>query len=431
MITLGVAQAGLGEPALGMDNLRRGLALAQAAGASREIARAYLNINYALWSRGYVGEAFAIAQDAIRHARSQGAEWTWGVPLTAAVGELLYDLGRWHEAESMFHQASERRASTTAEIDFRRSLAQLRIGQGRLPEARAEIARLDGLTGALDLPEHATWEGFLHASLATWSGDWRGVRGAVDAALDQMAADDLPFDGPRLAALAIRADAELVFIAESQHDGQRAEAIRAASAATLARVDEVTRLPGARDNRRLDAHVALAHAEATRVSGASDPNAWQRVAAAFERIPMPFEATYATMRRAEALLAGRDRAGSTAALRIAFQTATRLGAERLAAEIHGLAARARISLETAPVTAPDGEPDRVNPFGLTSRELEVLALLSEGRTNRQIAAQLFVTVKTASLHVSNILAKLEVANRVEAAGMAHRLGLAPEPTAPA
>jgi DNA-binding NarL/FixJ family response regulator len=60
---------------------------------------------------------------------------------------------------------------------------------------------------------------------------------------------------------------------------------------------------------------------------------------------------------------------------------------------------------------------------LTSREVEVVALVAAGQTNRQIATALFITEKTAGLHVSNILAKLGVANRVEAAAVAGRLGL--------
>ncbi|MGH3324081.1 MAG: helix-turn-helix domain-containing protein, partial [Streptomyces sp.] len=70
-------------------------------------------------------------------------------------------------------------------------------------------------------------------------------------------------------------------------------------------------------------------------------------------------------------------------------------------------------------------------FGLTQRERDVLGLVAAGRSNRQIAEQLFISPKTASVHVSNILAKLGVAGRGEAAAMAHRLRLLPETDAPA
>ncbi|WTP46481.1 LuxR C-terminal-related transcriptional regulator [Streptomyces sp. NBC_00190] len=62
-------------------------------------------------------------------------------------------------------------------------------------------------------------------------------------------------------------------------------------------------------------------------------------------------------------------------------------------------------------------------LGLTSREREVLRLVAAGSTNRKIAEELFISPKTASVHVSNILAKLGVAGRGEAAALAHRLRL--------
>lgn len=133
--------------------------------------------------------------------------------------------------------------------------------------------------------------------------------------------------------------------------------------------------------------------------------------------------TYARWREAEALLLGagsRNRAESI--LRAAYETAGALGAAPLAAEIDALARRARIALQTEPVSAPaDAEPSPLARLGLTAREREVLALVASGRTNRQIAETLFISPKTATLHVSNILGKLGVSNRVEAATIAHRL----------
>jgi DNA-binding NarL/FixJ family response regulator len=89
-----------------------------------------------------------------------------------------------------------------------------------------------------------------------------------------------------------------------------------------------------------------------------------------------------------------------------------------------LARRARVRLEE-PV--PEPEPEPAAPLGLTPREHQVLLLLAEGRTNREIGEQLFMSEKTASVHVSRILAKLEVGRRVEAAAVAHRLGLTAGP----
>jgi DNA-binding NarL/FixJ family response regulator len=93
--------------------------------------------------------------------------------------------------------------------------------------------------------------------------------------------------------------------------------------------------------------------------------------------------------------------------------------------IEGLARRARITLEPERDVAPAAEaaPAPADPFGLTPREREVLALVSTGRTNRQIADELFISESTAGVHVSNILGKLGVATRTEAAAIAVRLDL--------
>jgi DNA-binding CsgD family transcriptional regulator len=103
-----------------------------------------------------------------------------------------------------------------------------------------------------------------------------------------------------------------------------------------------------------------------------------------------------------------------------------LGAAPLRREIELLAQRGRLRLEEPVNTtaAPKAPSSPATALGLTEREAEVLALVAEGRTNRQIGEALFITPKTASIHVSRILAKLGVAGRVEAAAIAHRLGLA-------
>jgi DNA-binding NarL/FixJ family response regulator len=114
-------------------------------------------------------------------------------------------------------------------------------------------------------------------------------------------------------------------------------------------------------------------------------------------------------------------AAGRAALRCAAAVTGRLGARLLDAEVKALARRARLGLishaEAEPADALAGNPP------LTAREAEVLALVAAGRSNRQIAQALFISPKTASVHVSNILTKLGVSSRLEAAAVAHRLGL--------
>jgi len=153
----------------------------------------------------------------------------------------------------------------------------------------------------------------------------------------------------------------------------------------------------------------------TRLQGHSDPARWQKAVEAFS-----FGHVYAVARcrwrLAEALLGAGDREQAMVAARAAYQTAVRLGAEPLQGALEALARRGRLDLGA-------GLPAERALAGLTPRELEVLRLLVEGRSNRQIAEQLFISGKTASVHVTNILAKLGVHSRLEAAATARRLGL--------
>ena len=131
-----------------------------------------------------------------------------------------------------------------------------------------------------------------------------------------------------------------------------------------------------------------------------------------------YPTAYAKWRHAEALLTcGARRQLAERPLTQAHAVAQTLGAEPLRREIEALAGRARLSLRPSPAAKAE------LPFGLTARELEVLALLARGQTNRQVAAQLFISEKTASIHVSRILTKLAVSNRGAAAAIAHQLGL--------
>jgi DNA-binding CsgD family transcriptional regulator len=144
--------------------------------------------------------------------------------------------------------------------------------------------------------------------------------------------------------------------------------------------------------------------------------AFDQAAAAWEEIGQPYPLALALLRAAEAALAAADRAAAASRLRRATEIGERLGARPLAEEAGLLARAARIrpaALSVAPAA----------PLGLTPREFEVLRLVAEGRSNPEIAAQLFISAKTASVHVSSILGKVGVASRGEAAAAAHRLRL--------
>jgi DNA-binding CsgD family transcriptional regulator len=146
---------------------------------------------------------------------------------------------------------------------------------------------------------------------------------------------------------------------------------------------------------------------------------WDAAAQAWDRLHCPYPQACALLRAAEAAMDGGDRDGAAQRLARAAPLADGLAAVPLRGQIGSLARRARLSLPVRPAGGP-AEGD----FGLTAREIEVLRLVSEGRGNRDIAAELFISAKTASVHVSNILAKLHAASRTEAAAIAYRVGLA-------
>jgi len=152
----------------------------------------------------------------------------------------------------------------------------------------------------------------------------------------------------------------------------------------------------------------------------AEPAAWERVDAVLPSVEGPVRfIPYSKLRHAE-LLAGTDRAAAAALLRDALEAANRIGAAHIGRRVLDLARRVGARLDTEHVSADE---IRRGPTALTAREREVLRLVAEGRSNGEIGGTLFISTKTASVHVSNILAKLGVTSRTEAAAMALRLGL--------
>lgn len=139
----------------------------------------------------------------------------------------------------------------------------------------------------------------------------------------------------------------------------------------------------------------------------------------WEALRQPYPLACALLHAAAAASADGDRAAAATRLLTAAELASRLRAQPLLAQVTRLARRARVDLPPAAA----GQAGPVSPFGLTAREMEVLRLVAAGRGNQEIAAELFISPKTASVHVSHILGKLGVASRVQAAATAHKLHL--------
>jgi DNA-binding CsgD family transcriptional regulator len=300
-------------------------------------------------------------------------------------------------------------------LELRR--VHLLMGRGEHDEARQVLAELGELAAESSEPQFVGPVAILTAELRRREGDLEKARAAVDRGLDRM--EFCTDDAARVSAVAaigvtVEADA-----AERARDLGDADAETAA----LSRVDDLLSRVAAAAVRTRPIECALllsARAEAGRAGGRPDPAAFARAAQAWAEVGRPEPEATMRWREAEGHIAAGDREAATAAACAADEIAIRLGAEWLRGEVEGFAARARLVIEG------DGGEEAVEPeedddgFGLTSRERQVLALVAEGATNREIGAQLFMAEKTASVHVSRILSKLNVRSRTEAAAVAHR-----------
>jgi DNA-binding NarL/FixJ family response regulator len=220
--------------------------------------------------------------------------------------------------------------------------------------------------------------------------------------------------------LGMRAGEALVLLAEMagglpDPDPALEEAIRAVAA-------DVLSWGGALD----DAWLAHLDAVLLRQHGRDDAQTWRRVAETWDQMGVPAEAARCRLPLAAQLLGAGDRDGAAHELGQALRTFDDLGAAPLSKAAHLLAAQGRLRLPgdaDRPATGSSGAQKGTPRGGLTEREYEVLQLVVVGKTNDQIAAALFMSPKTASVHVSHIFGKLGAANRTEVAAIAHRRGL--------
>ena len=346
------------------------------------------------------------------------------------IAEELFALGEWEAADAARPSSEERHVGTTR-VYHDLVLADLALARGDHPAVAALVDDALGIDSATAEPQFSGTLQVLSAELARRGGDLDAARAAIDAGLDviRRTGDQDPMRLAALGAAGVTVEADA---AQRARDLGEADAETAALERAERMLCDVRRAVAVMGPlaRVEPAYLATAEAEATRAAGRSDPSAWARAVAAWEVPGRPYPAATARWREAEALIAAGDRDGAGRAAGEALATARALGAGWLESEVEGLAARARLRLGDEPAgegeaAETDGEAQpEADPFGLTPRERQVLALLAAGATNRQIGAALYMAEKTASVHVSRILAKLDVRSRTEAAAVAHRHGLA-------
>jgi DNA-binding CsgD family transcriptional regulator/tetratricopeptide (TPR) repeat protein len=429
LVALGGAQVDSGSFEAAAVSLREACRLAEQHADLDTLGRAWGWLGDALMQAGGLEDAVEVSLSGRESLRRLGLAGQWQDSfLVGLAAKAQFKLGSWDEAHKLLTQALAAAQPEEGYIFLTAAGLEIARGEFQAAEAHLDTIRERSLSLA-GMPSHVRQYTALMAELRIWQGQLEEAQAVVQVGLDRVAATDERLRCGRLLCLGMRVEADLAELGRARHErGVVDSAVRAADALASQAVAMAPNpvLPGASPIVTTPAVAALFDAERARLEGRSDPVRWRAAAAGWLAFRRPYPAAYAQWRQAEAHLAIRaPRAEAAEPLRAAHMVALRLGAAPLRRELQLLAQRGRIGLE-APADSPASEPEIPSvaaSLGLTQRETEVLALVAAGRTNRQIGQELFITPKTASVHVSRILAKLGVASRGEAAAIAHRLGL--------
>ncbi|MBO2454848.1 AAA family ATPase [Actinomadura barringtoniae] len=353
--------------------------------------------------------AWELAAQSIAAAERSGLARDQGVGSAAHGAEPLVALGRWAEARALIRDSLALDPPPLFRAVSLISLGAVALAEGDLAEAEraATSARAvlhDGYGGKMF--HFRLYD--LEAALAIAQGDLK----RADDALERAFADlDVSFHS-RFAWPLLVTGARLA--AELRALAVRDTAAKAHADALLGRVKALA--------AQLPVHGPVQVAQRATFQALTGESDWDVAAKAWRDLKQPYELACALWHAAEAAAEAGDKAGAAERLQEAQSIASGLGAVPLSKELELFATRARLTREQS-ADPPLAVPEDNEALGLTPREMEVLRLVADGLSNRQIAERLYISAKTSGVHVSNILAKLQVASRTEAAALAHRLRL--------
>jgi len=417
LVTMGLLAERRGEPEEAIDLFTEAYRQARANSMLGVELRAAFQLSRSQLERGDLAEAAATAHEGFSQAEAAGlALAPYGLDLQYTHYLAHYQDGCWDHAQELADGFGVR-VGTAAEARLSAMALFLDVARGSpaVAERRAWLEPFwpaDGFGAYIArglLAEHALWRGDTASALAE-----------VAAILAEQNADQEGYAPPviRIAAVGLAARGDRAQQARAAGDEAAAQAEVTAAGALI----EAAREGAAYPQRPkfvlgVDGRGWLARAEAEwgRVQGHNDPQAWQLVVDTFSPA-FVYETARSRWRLAEALAEAGQRAEAEQEWSQAVQVADELAATPLRSALADLGRRARLGRQ-----ASGGAPGVLS--GLTGREREVLRLLVAGRSNREIAAALFIAPKTASVHVSNILGKLGAASRTEAAAIALQAGL--------
>jgi ATP/maltotriose-dependent transcriptional regulator MalT len=403
LLSLGGARSYLGEFEEGQADMRTGLALATELRDYDSSLRAYINLSDALALAGRYEEAAEEAAAGVALARSVGLAHGLGVFLAGNQAEPLLRLGRLDEAQAVLDDALARGAGTSALASPLLVAAEVAVSRGELDETHRLVGTARATLGDSPPHQYQAHLAWIEAELARQTGDVGTARATVDRGFGEGAKSLARYTWP-LVSLALRVEAEA-----DAFDAERVD--RFASVAETLDVATPASV----------AFRALVAAETSRLRDDDDPAAWSRAVEAWRTAGEPLRLAHSLVRLGASLVERDQRDAAAASVAEALEIGARLDAAPVVADAEALARRTRLAVTTA-----EGRAAADDRFGLTDRELDVLRLVAAGRSNTEIGTELFISPKTASVHVSNILGKLGVARRGEAAAAAHRLGLLTE-----
>jgi ATP/maltotriose-dependent transcriptional regulator MalT len=402
--------------ALSLDVLEQARGLGEQVRDHHVLLRVAVTESHVLEGMGEHERAAQVARQGASSARAYGLARTTGALLAANLAEPLVSLARWQEAGDVVEHALEMSPPLGIRAGLLVLAGEMALAQGALARtAESAEASRGALASSVYRDQHHLPLTRLETELCLAQDRAGDALTVTEAALGRF---DLAHS-PRYGWPLIAAGARACNAAADAHDPELAGRARGLFDRLLAQAEKLAVAGPLQQAHRLTfAAEAAEAAQAGGSSGADAVAAWDASAREWERLGQPYSLACALTRAARAAMHRGDRDTAAERLTRAAPLAESLGAGPLCEQIGSLARRARLGLPSVP---SGGQPRGI--LGLTAREVEVLRLVAAGHSNRDIAAELFISAKTASVHVSNILAKLNAASRTEAAAIAHQAGL--------
>jgi DNA-binding CsgD family transcriptional regulator/tetratricopeptide (TPR) repeat protein len=423
-ICLGNVLFNTGRVDAGVDEFRQGASAALRARAYRELRSAASMLMAALGESERREEAMAAGDALLVEVDAIGVRPSVRHSMFGNWVEAALWLGRWDEAVTWIGAALAAAVPAQEAASLVRSRAAILVARGDLPGAMHDVATAERLAPSMLQSQQVGGLAAVRAEAAHWQGRYEAASEAVRVGLERSEAtkaEDIYHD---LVLLGLRIEADLVAV-ERRGVGKGGAS---ASRDRTARLIRILRHRRATRDPRLTLYsgqIAVAsiqaRAEVERVQGRTSPVRWRGASEGWARLRRPYAEAYARFRLGEALLRSTDPdAGIHAreALGQALRLTMDLGARPLREAVETVLAQAGIDPASLPSVTRD-----LDRMALTTRERDVLRRLTAGRSNKEIGTDLGISEKTAEIHVSNVLRKLGVTNRVEAATKGVELGL--------